>query len=455
MVIPFATDVSADAERWMRQLWQGWTDAMRNAATAPAAGQGFPGWSPSIPPWASVPAFGHGSAASGMPNWQHWIDGWMRQLQGSRGGLNDLADQFNAQARQWFAQMHQLAGQFAQTPADAGQIADAWRKALGAAGQNPFPELFRSLRGPALEGLERWMLDAQPMLDAWKHETQALLSLPAFGPAREHQERWQRLLKAQLDCQQHAAAFNALLARSGEEAFVLFEQKLAEHQQPGRQLTSARALFDLWIDACEEAYAKVALSAEFRSAYTRVVDAQMTLRLAVQGQVEQLCESIGLPTRSEVDAAHRKVAQLERQVRRLQQALAPATSGVQAAQAPSPRAAASGKPTGMASKKTVPATGKPARKLGAMPAATVAAKTTSRSTYKPTTKVASEAASKANPTTVSKTVPRSPPAGKSDSARNPSRTASAASPARSAIPANAMPMAPQPLTRGSGKNWKR
>ena len=191
-----------------------------------------------------------------MPNWQHPIEGWMRQLQGSRGGLNDLADQFNAQARQWFAQMQQLAGQFAQTPADASQIADAWRKALGAAGQNPFPELFRSLRGPALEGLERWMLDAQPMLDAWKHETQALLSLPTFGPAREHQERWQRLLKAHLDCQQHAAAFNALLARSGEEAFVLFEQKLAEHEQPGRQLTSARALFDLWIDACEEAYAR-------------------------------------------------------------------------------------------------------------------------------------------------------------------------------------------------------
>ena len=43
-------------------------------------------------------------------------------------------------------------------------------------------------------------------------------------------------------------------------------------------MTSARALFDLWIDAAEEAYAQVALSPEFREVYGAYVNAQMRLR---------------------------------------------------------------------------------------------------------------------------------------------------------------------------------
>ncbi|KAG1078533.1 hypothetical protein G6F40_016672 [Rhizopus arrhizus] len=43
-----------------------------------------------------------------------------------------------------------------------------------------------------------------------------------------------------------------------------FEQRLAQHEQPGSQLTSARAMFDLWIEVAEEAYAKVAISEPFQ-----------------------------------------------------------------------------------------------------------------------------------------------------------------------------------------------
>lgn len=428
MVNPFATDMPADAERWARQLWQGWADLMRGAAASPS----FPGWPPPVTLWPSAPAFAAG--APSMPNWQHLIEGWMQQLQGTRGGMNDLADQFNTQARHWFAQMQQLAAQFGQAPVDAGQITQAWRRAVGATGQNPFPELFRSLRGPALQGMEQWVQGAQPMLDAWRSEAHAWLSLPTFGLAREHQERWQQLLKAQLDYQRHVGSFNALMAKAGEEAFALFEQKLIAHEEPGQQLTSARALFDLWIDACEEAYARVALSPEFRSVYAQVVDAQMALRLAVQGQVEQVCEMAGLPTRSEVDAAHRKVAQLERQVRRLQQAMASVT--VTARPQPARSASSSATQAAPGAAETASPARAPSTRSGKKVARTPAAKP--RATAKAKPKTAGRPAGARTPAPVA---PRA-------------RAAAAKSPARAAIPANAMPMAPQPLTRG-GKNRKR
>ena len=82
-------------------------------------------------------------------------------------------------------------------------------------------------------------------------------------------------------------------------------------------------MFDLWIDAAEEAYAEIALSPEFRKVYGGLVDAQMRVRSGMQKEVEQMSEKLGMPTRSEVDSAHRKIAELERQLRRMRDARAP------------------------------------------------------------------------------------------------------------------------------------
>src|SRR5690606_2915911 len=136
-----------------------------------------------------------------------------------------------------------------------------------------------------------------------------------------HQERAQALARALVEYEEANSAYNALLSKATQQAFVLFEDRLTERAEPGRQVESARALFDLWIDAAEEAYAEVALSPEFRRAYGRLVDAQMRVRAGVQQQVEQLCASLGMPTRTEVDSAHRRIVELERALRRLRDAV--------------------------------------------------------------------------------------------------------------------------------------
>ncbi|MNT44488.1 Poly(R)-hydroxyalkanoic acid synthase subunit [compost metagenome] len=77
-------------------------------------------------------------------------------------------------------------------------------------------------------------------------------------------------------------------------------------------------MFDLWIEVAEEAYAKVAMSEPFQQVYASLGNAQMRLRAGLQREVEQMSERIGLPTRSEMDAAHRRIAELERSLRRVQ-----------------------------------------------------------------------------------------------------------------------------------------
>lgn len=268
--------------------------------------------------------------------------------------LDAVVGRFAEQGRQWFGRMQALVERFAGGEAAPADIAQAWKSMLGGDAANPFTDLFAQMGGRGHAGFDQWLGQVAPLLragwaDAWMREGAEWLSLPAFGPAREHQERGQALARAMLGLQQANDAYNALMLEAGRDAFVRFERKLGERSEPGRQLKSARALFDLWVDAAEEAYAEVALSVEFRQRYAALVDAQMRVRAGVQDVVERMTAQFGMPTRTEVDAAHRRIAQLERELRRLQRGGA-ATAAAAASPAAKRRTAATSAASAAAAK---------------------------------------------------------------------------------------------------------
>ena len=98
----------------------------------------------------------------------------------------------------------------------------------------------------------------------------------------------------------------------------------------------------------------------------------MRLRAGLQREVEQMSERIGLPTRSEMDAAHRRIAELERSLRRLQAQVAvlAGTAAVDPVAQPAPakvkpttrKAAKKAAPAKKASAKKTPAKKAPAKK---------------------------------------------------------------------------------------------
>ncbi|GAB3355524.1 class III poly(R)-hydroxyalkanoic acid synthase subunit PhaE [Lysobacter tyrosinilyticus] len=296
-----------DFEQLARQYWGAWGEAMRSS-TAPAQ--------PSV------------------PNWNDALGWWSQLAQGAAksnpaSGVDDAVNRFQSQAQQWFGQMQQLAAQFAGKPAQPADIVSAWQRMLGVNASNAFADMFKGMSGPGQHGVEQWLEQMAPMLQTMQRDGRSWLGLPAFGFAREHQERWQALAQAQLDLQEKTNAYNALMTEATQLAFRRFEDKLAERSEPGRQLGSARALFDLWIDAAEDAYAEIALSPRFRETYGDFINAQMKVRAGLQREVEQYCGQLGIPTRTEIDSAHRKIVQLERELRRLRDALqerAPAES---------------------------------------------------------------------------------------------------------------------------------
>jgi class III poly(R)-hydroxyalkanoic acid synthase PhaE subunit len=397
---------SDDFASLARQYWNRWGEMMRGE-TAPASA---PGFSTAGFPGSGFPGFsdaGHAGAgpsagtAGAMPGWNEALAWWSQLARGGSQPADAAVERFNAQARGWYAQMQQLAAQFVGQNASAADVAKAWKQAFGSTGGNPFAEALRGMQGPGQHGFEQWFAQAAPWLEQMQREGRSWLDTPALGFTREHQQRWQQLAAAMQDYQQQDKSYQALLAEAMQDAFKRFEEKLAACSEPGRQLESTRALFDLWIDAAEEAYAEIALSPRFRDAYGALVNAQMRLRAAVQREVEQAGEAMGVPTRTEVDAAHRKIAQLERDLRRLRDRLdgaapkpPPASDPGDGGRARAPRTkAATGKPaakaaTKVSSKTAAKAVSRPASKQPA-PAAKATKNTSKRGAAKPVLKKAS------------------------------------------------------------------
>lgn len=263
---------------------------------------------------------------------QYWA-AWGRALKDAlgqaEGGRGQAADAFQA-GGPWMAAIHDLARQAIEEQLDSAGMARAWRVLLHRHGLWPGSGAgaFAWTQGPSAAAFAPW------------------LEMPAFGPAREHLERWQQQLRQQAAAFGEGGALRQVLEGMMEAAIAGFEERLRQCEQEGRRVASARALLDLWIDAAEQAWAGMAGSEAFARASARATQAQLELQQVAQAELERFCRASGLPTRSEVDQAHRRIASLERELEELRAHLAgiqatgpaPAGSRVRKSAAPASRA---------------------------------------------------------------------------------------------------------------------
>ncbi|MDL5364801.1 class III poly(R)-hydroxyalkanoic acid synthase subunit PhaE [Xanthomonas sp. NCPPB 2654] len=366
---------AGDFEALARQYWGAWSEALRQGGAAPAA-----------------PADG----AAGP--WREAIDTWAQWLpRGTAPQAEDAVAQLQRQAGDWFGAMQQVAAQFAGRDAGSADVAAAWKQQVQGQREQMLQWLLGTARGAGQVGVDPWLQQAAQWLQGWQRDSGPWLQMPGFGPGRNHHARWRALAKAQQDYQAQLQAYMGQLQGAIDNAFGVFEAKLREHEDPGRQLTNARAMFDLWIDAAEEAYAASALSEEFREVYAGFANAQMRLRSLLQRETEQLCEQLGLPTRSELDAAHRHIADLERRLRRLERGAAPvaATANPQSTEnaAPASRPQPRGRPDAAPASKAAPA-GTPAKAAAKQPTKRAASASKPPVKSKPVASSRSAAASK-------------------------------------------------------------
>jgi len=259
------------------------------------------------------------TTAKGIPL-HECLDLWTRLASG-QAGQDELTERMLGSARQVVDLMQRaMEAAGAAGRAAGGGDAEGWRRSLAQTfgaldlSRNPVLDAMRSATGTGAESFEQFAIQARAAMGALAGPVQGWLSTPTFGLAREAQERQQKLVRALAEQAEAERAYQALLLKASQLALAKFEGKLAERDAPGRQVRSGRELYDLWIDAAEEGYAEVAMSPEFRGAYADMVNGQMRVRQAVQREVELISGQFGMPTRSEIDATHRRIADLSRRL---------------------------------------------------------------------------------------------------------------------------------------------
>lgn len=286
-----ASEFVRQSQAMAEQSWSQWMRYLQQAAgqpTSPMTGFGMPG----MAGWAGMP----GMSAPAAP-------------------VSDMLERSLAGISSYLEWMQRAATAQAAPVAPSTDWQAAMKDMFGAAGQ-PFAQAFEGIDSTAAQGfVQQWQAWLAAAGQAGATDWRTPSYMPGFGLHREQQSKQQALMAAMMESAEQQRRYQALILKANAAGLERLQDRLADHIEPGRQLESLKSLYDLWVDAAEEAYAEIALSDEFREVYGAMVNAQMRERQLVQEHLEDLCRQLGLPTRSEIDSLGRRLQEVRRELR--------------------------------------------------------------------------------------------------------------------------------------------
>lgn len=143
------------------------------------------------------------------------------------------------------------------------------------------------------------------------------LSMPGLGYTREQQERLQELARHLIAYHDALRAYKIAFAKTALSSLDVVQKRLAKLHEEGKKIESLRALYDMWVDASEEAYAGFAMSDEYQVVYADLVNTLMRVRQDMNDLAEQQYRLMNIPTRSEIDTMQRRQQENRRESRQL------------------------------------------------------------------------------------------------------------------------------------------
>ena len=148
------------------------------------------------------------------------------------------------------------------------------------------------------------------------------LSIPGLGYNREQQESIQKLARHLLAYHDALRAYKLAFAKTAKASLVSVQERLRVMHEAGEKIESLRALYDMWVDASEEAYADFAMSDEYQVVYGDLVNTLMHVRSDMNELAEHQYQMMNIPTRSEIDTMQRRQQENRRENRQLRHELA-------------------------------------------------------------------------------------------------------------------------------------
>jgi class III poly(R)-hydroxyalkanoic acid synthase PhaE subunit len=147
------------------------------------------------------------------------------------------------------------------------------------------------------------------------------LQSPTFGLTREINEKILKSIAAQSQSQQANLEYQSILGEILVEAFEQFMHKLFSMSQKGETITTLRDLTTLWRDVADPVFIKAFNSEKYIRVQGQYLNTMMNSRMQQREIIELISQSFDIPTRSEVDEAHRNIYEQGKEIKALRKEL--------------------------------------------------------------------------------------------------------------------------------------
>lgn len=161
-----------------------------------------------------------------------------------------------------------------------------------------------------------------PGLGAAQEQFCRALSMPGLGYNREQQESMQDLARHLLSYHDALRAYKLAFAKTALSSLDAVQERLGKMHEAGEHIESLRALYDMWVDASEDAYGEFAMSDEYQMVYGDLVNALMRVRQDMNEMAEHHYRLMNIPTRSEMDTVQKRQQENRREGRALRREIA-------------------------------------------------------------------------------------------------------------------------------------
>jgi class III poly(R)-hydroxyalkanoic acid synthase PhaE subunit len=145
------------------------------------------------------------------------------------------------------------------------------------------------------------------------------LDLPGLGILGARQDELRELVRALAAYQEAVNDYLLVMIEIGAAATTRMREAMAERD--GDPAVDARALYGLWVECCESAYAERVAEDGFAALYGRLINSGIALRRARQVLIDRWLESAGMPASSTLDGVYRALDRSRREQRRLRERL--------------------------------------------------------------------------------------------------------------------------------------
>ena len=156
-----------------------------------------------------------------------------------------------------------------------------------------------------------------------------LLDAPGLGYTREDENRYKQLMQAALHYQHAMMDYNRFFADMGTQSINCMKDKVKQVADKGETIDSGRALYDLWVGACEKVYSEHALTPEYAKVHGELINAQMSLKKQWEDLVDQRLGMLNMPTRREMRTIQTRLQESRRETRALQSQVTDLTEAVE------------------------------------------------------------------------------------------------------------------------------